>query len=196
MKDFWNERYAKKEYIYGRTPNEFFKNFIDGQEAGSILLPADGEGRNGVYAAIKGWIVDAFDYSEEAKKKALAWAAQNNVKINYEVADLLKWQSDKQFDAIALIYVHQPSAIRPEFHKKLINCLNPGGTLIMEVFSKKQIDNDSGGPKDIDLLYDTEFLKNDFLELKIEYLQERLVELDEGNYHNGEASIIRMIAKK
>jgi hypothetical protein len=40
---------------YGRIPlwrssNLFFKQIIDTLPTGKILLPADGEGRNGVYA--------------------------------------------------------------------------------------------------------------------------------------------------
>jgi 2-polyprenyl-3-methyl-5-hydroxy-6-metoxy-1,4-benzoquinol methylase len=196
MKEIWNERYAKKEYIYGRTPNEFFKNFIDKQEKATILLPAEGEGRNAVYAARKGWQVCAFDFSEEAEKKALLWADQNKVEINYEVADLTQWHTEEKFDAVALIYIHLSPGIRQEFHKKMVHQLKPGGMIILEAFSKKQIDYDSGGPSDIELLYNTKILNNDFSELKIDFLQERLVELDEGLYHQGEASIIRMIAKK
>jgi SAM-dependent methyltransferase len=196
MKEFWNERYARREYVYGRTPNEFFRNFIDNQPAGSILLPAEGEGRNAVYAARKGWKVWAFDFSEEAQKKALAWAGENILTINYEVAELTEWQSELEFDAIALIYVHLPPQIRQNVHQKLIQRLKPGGTILLEAFSKKQIEYDSGGPTDPEQLYSPTVLNDDFKELKIEFLQVRLVELDEGIYHNGEASIIRMIAKK
>lgn len=46
MKDFWNERYSREEFIYGKQPNEFFKEQLDKLKTGSILLPAEGEGRN------------------------------------------------------------------------------------------------------------------------------------------------------
>jgi hypothetical protein len=48
MKEFWNERYANEEYAYGEEPNEFFKQELARLQPGRILLPADGEGRNGV----------------------------------------------------------------------------------------------------------------------------------------------------
>jgi phosphoribosyl-ATP pyrophosphohydrolase len=196
MKDFWNERYARKEYIYGRVPNEFFKNFIDKHEPmGSLLLPAEGEGRNAVYAAIKGWQVWATDFSEEARKKAVAWAQHNNVEIAYEVADLNFWDTEFNFDAIALIYMHLPPELRTRVHKKLIGKLKPGGVIILEAFSKKQTEYGSGGPSDTQLLYSTDILRDDFAGLKIDYIQERLVDLDEGFFHSGEASVIRMIAK-
>jgi len=66
---FWNERYAANTTVYGAAPSPFFKQFIDKHKPGSILLPADCEGRNGVYAAQKGWQGDSFDISDVAMAK-------------------------------------------------------------------------------------------------------------------------------
>lgn len=41
MKGFWNERYSREEFIYGKQPNEFFKEQLDKLKTGSILLPAE-----------------------------------------------------------------------------------------------------------------------------------------------------------
>lgn len=70
MKEFWNGKYSSKEYIYGTEPNEYFKSALEKYRPGTILLPGDGEGRNAVYAAKKGWQVTAFDFSNAAKEKA------------------------------------------------------------------------------------------------------------------------------
>ncbi|MBS1654999.1 MAG: class I SAM-dependent methyltransferase, partial [Bacteroidetes bacterium] len=112
----WNQRYTENDTVYGLKPNEFFKQFIDTHKPGTLLLPAEGEGRNAIYAAKKGWNVDAFDFSEVAKEKALAFAAAEKVKINYDVMNMADFKADKQYDAIALIYVHQPEPIRKKFH--------------------------------------------------------------------------------
>ena len=72
--DFWNERYAQKEFVYGTQPNTFFKEQLDKLDTGNILLPAEGEGRNAVFAASQGWDVLAFDISESGKKKAIQLA--------------------------------------------------------------------------------------------------------------------------
>ena len=82
---FWNQRYQTDDYAYGTSPNVFFKEQLDKLSAGSILLPADGEGRNGVYAAERGWQVSAFDLSREGKRKAEALAAQRGVPLRYLV---------------------------------------------------------------------------------------------------------------
>lgn len=196
MKEFWNERYAGREFCYGRAPNSFFKKFIDNETPGSILLPLEGEGRNGVYAAIKGWKVHAIDFSEVARKKAMLLAEENKVKINYEVSDIAEWDEDLTYENIALIYAHFHVRNRLQIHHKLIEKLNPGGSVILEAFSKKQLNFDSGGPQTPDMLYDRDLLKNDFASLTIEFIQEKTVYLDEGKSHKGEASILQMIAKK
>ncbi|MCU0373551.1 MAG: SAM-dependent methyltransferase, partial [Ignavibacteria bacterium] len=88
QKNFWNERYASPDFAYGTEPNDFFKREISKLVPGKLLLPGEGEGRNAVFAAIKGWDVTAVDFSEQAKIKALKLADENNVKINYLVSPL------------------------------------------------------------------------------------------------------------
>ena len=72
-KNFWDSRYSSEEYVYGKQPNEFFKEQLLKLTPGSILMPADGEARNGVFAAEQGWKVISMDLSIEAKGKALSW---------------------------------------------------------------------------------------------------------------------------
>jgi hypothetical protein len=54
MEEFWNERYADSEYVYGENPNEFLVEQLAQLPLGKILFPCEGEGRNAVYAAQKG----------------------------------------------------------------------------------------------------------------------------------------------
>ncbi|MDX1754196.1 MAG: thiopurine S-methyltransferase [Salinimicrobium sediminis] len=53
MQEFWNERYQREEYIYGKDPNEYLKAKLKNLTPGRILFPAEGEGRNAVHAAKK-----------------------------------------------------------------------------------------------------------------------------------------------
>ena len=59
MKEFWNSRYQEKEYAYGLEPNLFFKSELIKLIPGKALFPAEGEGRNAVFAAKSGWEVTA-----------------------------------------------------------------------------------------------------------------------------------------
>ncbi len=193
----WNTRYAQDKYVYGEEPNIFFSEQLSKLKTGNLLLPAEGEGRNAVFAAKLGWLVDAFDFSISAKEKALKLADKYGVTINYEVLSILDFKDTKStYDCIALTYVHLPDKVRNAFYKKLSNLLSSGGTLILEGFSKKQIENDSGGPKDISLLFSIDELKSVFNDLSISFLQEEDIQLNEGDYHKGEASVIRLLATK
>ena len=195
--EFWDARYGDSEYAYGTQPNVYFKSFIDSNSPGSILLPGEGEGRNAVYAALKGWEVFAVDQSETGMDKAKKLAEINHVNINYEVQELSSFEQEiDSYDAIALIFLHLPPQIREQIHHKLIRLLKPGGMLLIEAFSKAQFGRQTGGPPVIEMLYDEEILRNDLRDLSILELHETLEVYDEGPYHQGEAAVIRTIAKK
>jgi SAM-dependent methyltransferase len=195
-KTFWNNRYAENETVYGKEPNQFFKSFIDSHKPGSILLPAEGEGRNAIYAASRGWQVDAFDFSEEALKKAIELAEQNKVHINYRVAEIESFRATKKYDAVGLIYVHLPGSIRENFHRQIHHSLNSGGYLVFEAFAKEQIHFNSGGPKEPSMLYDAPTVCNDFPFLHIISCGQKEIELNEGPFHKGKAAVLQLIGQK
>lgn len=201
-KDFWNERYSDSEFVYGEDANNFLKGQLEKLLPGNILFPADGEGRNSVFAATKDWKVSAFDISEAGKKKALQLADKNNVEIDYQVGEIsdLDYKTE-QFDAISLIYAHFPGNIKSSCHKEIEKHLRKGGVIIFEAFSKKHLDYNSknpevGGPKDLDTLFSIEEIKADFSNYEIIELSETEVELNEGKYHIGLGSVIRFVGRK
>ena len=191
----WNERYASKEFVYGTSPNAFLKEELDKLKAGKILFLCEGEGRNAVYAAKQGWEVEAFDLSEEGKKKAELLAKEKNVKFNYQLADAsLVNYTPASFDVIALIYAHFPASIRQNIHQRIQAWLKPGGIVLLEAFNPAQLQNTSGGPKEISMLYTVEMLQSDFEKLKIKKLNLLSTTLSEGKFHSGKADVIRLVA--
>src|SRR6186713_952554 len=88
MHEKWDERYKDQEFAYGKEPNRFFKEWLSKFKPGSILMPADGEGRNGVFAARQGWEVTSLDLSVEGQSKALKLAKEHHVSLTYIVDDL------------------------------------------------------------------------------------------------------------
>ncbi len=196
MKEFWNERFGQNIYMYGKAPNVFFTQQLNELQKGNILLPAEGEGRNAVYAAVKGWGVTAFDFSEEGKKKALALAQEYEVNIDYQIQDAVDFKPSMSYDAIGLIYAHFVEEERKILFANLEDCLAPGGRLIIEVFSKSQIDRESGGPKNLDLLYSKDEIEALFPKINFMVLEETKVLLDEGMHHQGDAAVIRAVGVK
>ena len=196
MKEFWNQRYTENEWVYGQGPNNFFKKFIDSNKPGTLLLPADGEGRNSVYAASKGWEVDAFDYSEVAQKRALEFAESKKVKINFELESIQDFKAKKKYDVVSLIYIHLSEVLRKSFHKEIYESIKPGGFLVFEAFAKEQLGFDSGGPKDLELLYDAPSLCSDFPFLHLLTCEQIETNLNEGPFHQGKAALLRMIGQR
>ena len=203
MKEFWEERYSAEAFAYGMEPNEFFeKTLKELNLKGSILLPAEGEGRNASCAAKMGLNVTCFDMSTQGKLKAEKLAASNNVNINYMVGEFSEISfEENSFEVIALIYAHFPPNVKSEYHKKIATYLKKDGILILEGFSENQLEINkeneaSFGPKNIEMLYTVEGIKNDFSALKTIKLQEELIELNEGIHHKGKGSVIRFIGKK
>jgi 2-polyprenyl-3-methyl-5-hydroxy-6-metoxy-1,4-benzoquinol methylase len=198
----WNERFGREEFAYGEEPNNYLKEQLVKLPPGNILFPAEGEGRNAVFAARLGWAASAFDISLEGKKKALKLAEANGVKLEYQLGELESLHYDsEQFDVIALIYAHFPPEIKSLYHKTLDKYLRCGGLIIFEAFSKKHIDyikkNEAvGGPKDKEMLFSVEEIKSDFANYEILEMSEMEIELNEGVFHNGIGSVIRFVGRK
>ncbi len=202
MEDFWNERYAEQDYVYGKAPNKYFKEKLDDLNPGKILFPAEGEGRNVVYAAGQDWEVSAFDISEKGKEKALKLSEAEGVSIDYKVGKLPDLDyKEKEFDAIALIFAHFSPEDKETYFKAFRDLLKPGGVIIFEAFSKEQIDfqkqnSKAGGPKDAEMLFSKEELQTSFSGYEFEEFEDTETELSEGKYHQGKAAVIRFLAKK
>lgn len=198
MNDFWNERYAKKEYAYGIHPNQFLADSIlKLPKHGKILFPAEGEGRNAVFAAKNGFEVAAFDLSSEGKKKADELASDNDVKIDYRVGMLEDLNFEPNFfDGVVFIYAHFPKAIRKALHQQILRLVKPNGVIVFEAFSKEQLDYPSGGPKEFAMLFSEEEVKEEFENVDFDFLKTEIIELNEGLFHQGKGSVVRFIGKK
>ncbi len=191
-----NNRYDEETYAYGTSPNLFFKKQLELLPIGSILLPAEGEGRNAIYTLSKGWDVLAFDYSIAARKKAIRLAESEGLILNYEVIDILNLNTKKRFDVLGLSYAHFPISIRALAYQNLLKFVKPNGKVIFEAFSKKQLGKTSGGPQTKEMLFSIEDVKNEFEGIVFEILVEKDIKLNEGLYHKGIASVIRFKGTK
>jgi ubiquinone/menaquinone biosynthesis C-methylase UbiE len=108
----------RQNMLMVKSQIHFFKEQIDKLIAGKILMPAEGEGRNALYAAQKGWQAEAFDISDEGQKKALNLAKEKGVAISYQVGEISEIDlPENSFDAMGLIYAHFPAAIKSTYHK-------------------------------------------------------------------------------
>ncbi|MFW5739065.1 MAG: class I SAM-dependent methyltransferase, partial [Myxococcota bacterium] len=164
---------------------------------GQVLCLGEGEGRNAVWLAARGMEVTAVDYSDAALERARRLAKRHNVDISTVHADLAVYKfPESAYDAVVSIFVHMPEPLRRVVHHNAVRALRPGGFLIAEYFSREQLGFGTGGPKNPDMLYTVEGLRRDFEGAEIEQLEQVETELEEGRYHQGRASVIRVVVSR
>lgn len=198
MSEFWDSRFAGRDYAYGTEPNAFLAQQRGLLRAGTTALAvADGEGRNGVWLAQQGLRVLAVDSSSVGLAKAQQLAHTRGVSLTTELADLLTWQwPQAQYDYVVAIFIHFMPTHRERMHRAMLHALKPGGVLIMEAFHPDQLNYRSGGPPVREMLYTEEMLRADFAGAEILQLEETQTELAEGLYHRGPAAVVRLICKR
>ncbi len=206
MQEKWNERFSTEEYVYGKEPNVFLKSFYEQNLElfkNPVLMLGDGEGRNGVYLATQGLDVTSLDFAEMGLVKAEKLAQENNTKIKTILADVNKFDFGiNSWGTVVLIYLHLSPHERFQLYEKVKNALMSGGIFFIEAFSKEQLNYDSGGPKDYELLYDKSELEEVFGEqngnrkFEIILSEQKVVILHEGRLHEGEGSVVRFVCKK
>ncbi len=195
--DKWDERYSAKEFVYGKEPNLFLKQNVDVIPMGKVVCVADGEGKNGVYLAKLGYEVTSIDFSPQAIKKTILLAKENNVAVDAICADLLNYDfGENEYDGIVSLFVHFKIKEINKLHQKYYNALKSNGVFMMEVFAKDQLPLKTGGPKNIDLLYNTEDIKKSFPNGKFELLKKDIIYLHDGDLHDGKAVVVRAIIRK
>lgn len=195
---FWDAKYVEASYFYGTRPNAWLVGqgwrLAPGMHA---LAVADGEGRNGVWLAERGLAVTAVDASPKAVAKAAALAAERGVEVTRIAADLRAWRWPRaQFDVVVAIFAHFTSADRPTIHRRMLDALKPGGLVLLEAYSPYQRLFDTGGPKDLDMLYTAWRLERDFAGAEIVGCEEALTELAEGTGHSGPSAVVRLVARR
>ena len=196
--DFWNERYQTKDYLFGVEPNDFIRAVTPpAHQNAKAFAPADGEGRNGVFLAKQGYHVTSVDVSNLAVDKAQSLAAKHSVSINSHVGDIFEFPCpDNHYDIVVICFMHFLPDDHDRFMSLMKSCLKSGGMIIMEGYSKDQIDLASGGPKNEDMLFSRDGLTKNFSDFDILLMQETRRNLSEGPRHQGEAATIQLIARK
>ncbi|MDO8891256.1 MAG: class I SAM-dependent methyltransferase [Sulfurimicrobium sp.] len=199
MKDLWNERFGGAEYFYGTEPNAFLVSQAPLLQPGqSVLSVADGEGRNGVWLAEQGLNVLAVDFSEKALEKSRRLAASRGVSLQTELVDVHTWNwGENRFDVIVAIFIQfASSGERPALHRAILQALKPGGLLLLQGYTPKQLEYKTGGPSNIDNLYTAEDLQRDFGAMEILQLREHDMEIKEGPGHCGMSALVELVARK
>lgn len=193
---FWNKRYAGDHFVYGTEPNSFLAEHSH-LLTGPVLSLSEGEGRNAVFLASRGLDMLGVDLSSVALDKARKLAHSRGVKIRTAVADLATYEPEEnRYGAVVSISAHLPGAIRQRLYSLIERSLKPGGVIVLEAYSEKQLSRDTGGPKDVDLLMTVDKIRREFPNLEPVLLREVERDVSEGEGHTGMASVIQFVGKR
>ena len=195
----WDKRFSTEDYIFGTEPNVWLAqhaSFI--KPSSHALAVADGEGRNSVWLAQQGLHVDAFDISTAGVAKAKKLASELGAEVNFHLSSSEDWQwQPAHYDLVAAIFIQfaDPDARRIMF-EQMMATLKPGGILILQGYTPKQLDYKTGGPPLLSHLYTEELLRASFADMDIIELECYEAILHEGTQHAGQSALVGMIAKK
>jgi SAM-dependent methyltransferase len=195
----WESRYAGADYAFGKEPNYFLASCkVLLPKSGSVLVVADGEGRNGVWLAEQGLDVLSIDFSPTALRKARALAAEHHVTVTFQQADVHTWAyPEASFDVVVEIFTQFSSP--PERAMKragMQRALKPGGLLIIQGYTPKQLTFGTGGPKQVENLYTRAMLERAFCDFRNMKIIEEEREMYEGTSHAGMSAVINLTAIK
>lgn len=195
----WNQRFSRDDYIFGEEPNVYLREQLGRlKPAGRVLCVADGEGRNSVWLARQGFAVDAFDIAERGVAKARQLAARAGVEVAFEVADCDGWRWPRShYDAVAAIFVQfADPAMRARLFERIVAALRPGGVLVLQGYTPRQLDYRTGGPPIESHLYTAPMLRDALGALEVVELREYEADLAEGTQHFGRSALIGLVGRK
>ena len=194
----WDARYAEPGWAFGTEPNDFLREFAHVlPAAGRVLCLAEGEGRNAVHLATLGHDVTAVDLSSVGLAKAARLAAERDVDLRTEVADLASYRIEPgSWDAIVSIFAHVPRVVREPLHRAVVAGLAPGGVLLLEAYTPRQLERGTGGPTDPTKFMTLAGLQQELAGLDWKMAREIEREVIEGRYHGGRSEVVQLIGRK
>ena len=80
--------------------------------------------------------------------------------------------------------------------ERIVRSLVPGGLLLLQGYTPKQLEYRTGGPPHEENLYTAAMLREAFAGLEIMELREYEAELAEGSQHRGRSALVDLVARK
>ncbi len=190
----WDERYAQKGWAFGTEPNDFLREQARRIPRGRVLCLGEGEGRNAVFLAEEGYEVVGVDQSQVGMDKAQELARERGVFVETVVSTIQEFDlTEGEWQGIVSIFFHLPPELRERVHRSVARGLAPGGILILEAFTPRQLDFATGGPPHLDRLVTLDTLKEELRELDLKVAREAEREVHEGRMHTGRSSVVQVV---
>ncbi|MCP3773392.1 class I SAM-dependent methyltransferase [Paenibacillus sp. MZ04-78.2] len=140
----------------GEEPNVFIQQqAFRLEQCQKVIAFAEGEGRNAVFLAKRNHEVTAIDYAESGLQKTKKLAQKHGVDVHTQKIDLLEDDvPNEEYDAAIMVFGHFHKDDQIMILNKMKNAIKPNGIMMLEVFSEEQLKYGTGGPPELEMLYE------------------------------------------
>ncbi|MDT8318793.1 MAG: methyltransferase domain-containing protein [bacterium] len=177
----WNKRYGERAEN-ARPPSGLLRDLIKTLPPGKALDVAAGTGRNAIFLAQYGYMVDAVDSSPVAMEKGRKLAGKADVDVKFITADLKDYTFAKDSYDLIISFNFLDRSLIPSMK----NALKKGGAILFESFTVDQ--REIGPPQNGDYLLANNELLSLFDDLYISFYREGIFE--DGERKKALASIV------
>ena len=193
----WEQRYGSEEFVFGTEPNDFLRDNVKSLGSGTVLCLAEGEGRNAVFLAERGFTVSSVDLTEAGVAKTHRLASERGVIVDAMTGDLTNIDLGvEKWDAIVSIFAHLPPMGRIDLHRRVVAALAPGGIFLLEAYTPDQVGRGTGGPQVVEMTMTLDGLREELAPLEILHGMELVRPVIEGPGHTGDGAVVQIIARK
>jgi SAM-dependent methyltransferase len=132
------------------------------------------------------------------KLEAFALAREHSVNVIFELADVHNWAyPEAAYDVVCEIFTQFSVPAERELKwAGMRKALKPGGLLIIQGYTPRQLTYGTGGPKQVDQLYTRPMLEQAFGDFQNLVFREEELEMHEGAAHSGMSAVIGLTCKK
>lgn len=191
----WDEQYSREGWLFGTEPNDFLKGEAHRIPEGQVLCLGEGEGRNSVFLAEMGYEVVGVDSSQVGLDKAQALARERGVFVETVVSAIEDFDlKEGEWEGIVSIFFHLPPELRKRVHAAVVRGLAPGGILILEAYTPKQLEMGRSGPSKVEKLMTLDLLREELEGLDFVVAREVERDIREGEMHRGIGAVVQVVA--
>ncbi|MFM5903894.1 MAG: SAM-dependent methyltransferase [Microbacteriaceae bacterium] len=153
--EYWDAKYSTDDFIYTKTANRFIVEFCEGLKPGAAIDLAGGEGRNTIWLAELGWMVENVDISSIGLKKCQGFARERGVsdRVRTLCASGANFSSTLAPVDLGIVpYLQVPGELLAASLKNLVSQIKSGGRIVGVWHALENLEGGFGGPQDPQVL--------------------------------------------
>lgn len=140
--NIWEKEYRNVDSLWGFKPNGILSQYVGMlPDNGEVLDIGIGEGRNALFFAAQGFVVEGIDISETAVERCLELSKEHNLNVDAKIQDITSFEIEpNKYSLIILSNVLNffPDNEIKNIIDKVKNGLQKNGLVYINVFDDKE----------------------------------------------------------